>query len=207
MNGAKVESATSTPHHTDPPHTTPTHHTDPPRRTTPHHDPPRRAAPRRAAPRRAAPHHDAPRRATTHHDAPPQRHNMSRMNWSELVNKSDLFTPYWPEAALNRFWRSRICFGQFGLKQYWPKTLTFKRYWPKGSLLEEGAICCLKLREGSPPSAGTALRRTAQNFALFFKSPIFYSFFPLLGVFLWNLCGVFEGRGLKCSRVGSRAVV
>ena len=49
------------------------------------------------------------------------------------------------------------------------------------------------LLDPSPP-----LRRTAQNFALFFPSPApiftFHSSLPLLGVFSLNFGGVFEGR-------------
>ena len=46
-----------------------------------------------------------------------------------------------------------------------------------------------------PPFPGPPIRRTAQNFALFFPSSHFHSFFPLLGVFSWNFGGVFEGWG------------
>ena len=42
---------------------------------------------------------------------------------------------------------------------------------------------------------GCVFRRTAQNFALF------------LDVFSLNFGGVFEGRTLKCARLGYRAVV
>ena len=56
-------------------------------------------------------------------------------------------------------------------------------------------LCCVLLvlpTQRGPPSAGPRpLRRTAQNFALFFPLPLhFRSFCVPLGVFSWNFGGV-----------------
>ena len=50
--------------------------------------------------------------------------------------------------------------------------------------------------DNPPPDNRTTLRRTAQNFALFFSllPPQFSFFFLSLGVLSWNFVGVLEGR-------------
>ena len=109
----------------------------------------------------------------------------------------------------------------FGQHQVWPSQV-----WPIASLAERilaqnnilgqidpdwWANFCLWLMwdcRADCPSAGTALPRTAQKFALFSLSRHnFHSFFPLLGVFSRNFGGVLKVRPFKCARLGSRAVV
>ena len=85
-------------------------------------------------------------------------------------------------ANLGRFWSGQADFGQLC-----PPTLA----WPIWAML--GRFWCARptLANGPPPSPPwtalrrTALRRTAQHFALFFSSPAhnFHSFFNLLRVF------------------------
>ena len=60
-----------------------------------------------------------------------------------------------------------------------------------------------------PPPLRTALRRTAQNFALFFSLSRhkIHSFLPSLGVFSCNFGGVLVGRDLKCPCFRLQAVL
>ena len=82
--------------------------------------------------------------------------------------------------------------------------------WSKICVLPRPSSPDRPLRRTPPPdpSAGPPLRRTAQNFALFFPPRHnFHSFFSLLGVLSLNFGGVLKAGALKCARLGSRAVV